>query len=83
MQFISNYLQRLMRSLGHSVARHPKTHIAVSTLVSLLLTTGLLQVREERNVDKLYFDYTSQSAVAWRFMEEHFPVNYSMYQPDR
>jgi hypothetical protein len=69
--------------MGRSIARHPKTYIAVSTLISLILSTGLLWAREEKDFNKLYYDYTSKSAIAWEFMNEHFPVNYSAFQPDR
>jgi predicted RND superfamily exporter protein len=83
MQSLSAHLRRLMHSLGKSVATHPKTYIVLSTLISLILSTGLFQAREDQDFDMLYFDSTSESATAWKFMNKHFPVNYSAFQPDR
>lgn len=83
MKRLSAYLSALLRPLGTSVASHPAWYIVVSTFVSLLLSTGILHVREENNYDKLYYDFGSESAEAWRFMDQHFPVNYSNFRPDR
>ncbi|CAG0923322.1 unnamed protein product, partial [Notodromas monacha] len=83
MQHPSFYLSKVLRQLGRSIGANPKTYIAVSVAVGLVLTSGVQQGEVEDDIIKLYFDYGSESKTAWDFIDRNFPVNFSAFLPDR
>jgi uncharacterized membrane protein YdfJ with MMPL/SSD domain len=79
----SKYLSQALSMLGESVGRHPRWYIAISVAISLLMATGLQRGRLEDNMERLYFDFSSDAGDAWRMLDRHFPVNFTEFQPDR
>ncbi|XP_023226045.1 patched domain-containing protein 3-like [Centruroides sculpturatus] len=76
---IQNGLSRQFQRLGRLIGGHPLYFIAGSLLLSIALSSGILNIQISRNADYLFTSTDGKAVNIKRLTDELFPVNTSFY----
>ncbi|XP_067138956.1 patched domain-containing protein 3-like [Centruroides vittatus] len=65
--------------LGNNVGKHPLIFIVLIPVVSVVLSTGILRMNHNKNLDYLFASDTGKAALNKRIIDASYPINSSLH----
>jgi len=80
---VDRCLKKLFYRIGHCIGDNPGYFVIIPVLLTALCATGFQTVKFEADPEYLFSPVQGEAKHERRVLEQHFPTNYSQFDPSR